>query len=61
VNCWIQITTTIQQAKTHGWRLWVGGAFCKRCDELWRPPAADPTAKPRRNSGLYDADGEIDG
>lgn len=30
-DCGDRIRATIQQAKAHGWILWVGGAFCKGC------------------------------
>lgn len=33
VECGERITATIEQAKRHGWTLWVGGSLCKGCSE----------------------------
>lgn len=29
--CGMRITASLQQAKRHGWALWVGGARCRAC------------------------------
>lgn len=34
IDCGMRIAATIVQAKAHGWGLWVGGARCKRCNEV---------------------------
>jgi hypothetical protein len=34
IDCGMQIVATIGAAKADGWRVWVGGAACKRCDEF---------------------------
>jgi hypothetical protein len=31
IDCAIRIRATIEQAKAHGWDVWVGGARCKGC------------------------------
>ncbi len=36
-SCDERIRATIQQAKAHGWILWVGGAYCKSCSGKERP------------------------
>ena len=38
INCGMRITATMQQAKRHGWQLWVGGSRCKRCVEDQQTP-----------------------
>lgn len=30
-DCGMRIAATIEQAKRHGWQVWVGGARCKSC------------------------------
>lgn len=32
-DCGERIVATIEQAKRHGWTVWVGGALCKGCGE----------------------------
>ena len=32
-DCGMKIRATLQQAKRHGWTLWVGGSRCKSCSE----------------------------
>lgn len=31
IDCGLRILATLEQAKRHGWALWVGGGRCKRC------------------------------
>lgn len=33
IDCGMRIKATMRQAKQHGWKLWVGGASCKRCQQ----------------------------
>jgi len=36
VFCFAKITATLTQAKMHEWRIWIGGACCKACQDAGR-------------------------
>ena len=33
VDCLEKLSAIIEQAKCHGWKVWVGGALCKDCGQ----------------------------
>lgn len=33
IDCLMRIESTVAQAQSHGWLVWVGGARCKACAE----------------------------
>jgi hypothetical protein len=41
-DCSHFIVATMDQARRHGWKLWVGGARCKRCCIAEAERAGDP-------------------
>ncbi len=50
MTCWVckdGIISTIDQAKRHGWSVWVGGAICRVCLSLQSlPQGAKPGDAP---------------
>lgn len=44
-ECGLKILATMDQAKRHGWTLWVGGGVCKDCTSK-DPSHVEPIAEP---------------
>lgn len=43
-ECGLKILATMDQAKRHGWTLWVGGAVCGAC--VSKEPTPHPPVEP---------------